>query len=567
MIDDCFRPSARISPRSGPALLLIGALVLGACGSSDVTSAEATVDSAEGDGEIAARPDSFAAQEPMSAETSMAQDQSADAATSGGTTTGLSGATSSTGATASGGSFSATGPAFSSGPALPQDVPAGGRGVIAESAGVNGFVATADDPLSTFAMDVDTASYTLARSWIESGQRPPTAAVRPEEFVNAFDYDDPSPKAGWGIATDVITTPWNAGTSLVRIGLSTPVLDPAARPDATLTFVVDTSGSMEGQPLQTVKDALLLLVKQLRPSDRIGIVEYGSQARLVLQPTPIAESDEIVGAITGLQTNGSTFAQAGLALGYQIARGSLTPNGVDVVVLASDGVANVGDTGPDGILATIGEGVDQGINLLALGVGNGTYNDTLMEQLANRGNGAVYYIQNQDDARRLFVDKLESTLVVVAKDSKVQVAFNEDTVRDYRLIGYENRDVADDDFRNDTVDAGEVGAGHQVTAIYEIVATGAAGGLGEVQVRWEDPDTGEVTETSAAIDGARAAGLDTNLGTAVVAAGLAELLRGSPHVDGLDLDRLIQIAEDADVPGELLALVRGAAKANPAPGR
>lgn len=532
------------------AAVLVGALVMVGCGSSDSANVDAEMSSGEGQLSVVEE----SAQAPMSAATSMAAENgAADAAmgstTNGGTTSGLSSA-SSVGAP----------------PPGPADLAGGSREVLAESAGINGFVATADDPQSTFAMDVDTASYTLARAWIESGQRPPTAAVRPEEFVNAFDYGDPEPQVGWGIATDTITTPWNAGTSLVRIGLSTPTLDPSARPDATLTFVVDTSGSMAGEPLQTVKDTLLLLTKQLRPSDRIGIVEYGSQARLLLQPTPVAESDEIVGAITGLVSNGSTYAEAGLALGYQIARQNLTPNGVDVVVLASDGVANVGETGPDGILATIGEGVDEGINLLALGVGNGTYNDTLMEQLSNRGNGATYYIQNQDDARRLFVDKLESTLVVVAKDSKVQVEFDPASVRDYRLVGYENRDVADDDFRNDTVDAGEVGAGHHVTAIYEVVTTGADGNLGEVRVRWEDPESGEVQETSATVDGTSRDVLDGDLGTAVVAAGFAELLRGSPHLDGLDLARLADIAEAAGVPVDLLDLIRSAAVANPAPG-
>lgn len=516
-------------------VVVVAAMTLAACGSSDDASTDTAVD------EVGQATRAESMNEAMDDE-AMADDAMTD---DGGTSAEAP-------ASQAGGSVSA------------EPLPTDRREVLAESAGINGFIDTREDRLSTFAMDVDEASFTLARSWLEGGQRPPTSSVRVEEFINAADYDYPAPDEGWGITSDTVVNPWNADTSLVRVGLSTPELDPADRPVATLTFVVDTSGSMSGQPLQTVKETLNVLVEQLEPTDRIGIVTYGDTATIRLQPTPAQEADVIFDVIGDLRTNGSTFAEAGLALGYEVARQNLTPNGVDVVVLVSDGVANVGATGPDEILATIGSGVDAGINLLAFGVGGGTYNDALMEQLSNRGNGSTYYVQDGRDAQRLFVDNLESTLVVAAVDSKVQVDFDPDVVREYRLLGYENRDIADTDFRNDTVDAGEVGAGHQVTAIYEVATTGAAGDLGTVSVRWEHPDTREVREVQARL-APRAASLSGGTGTAVAAAALGEILRGSPYLGSFDLAALSDLADAMDVPADLQAVIDLAVTANPAP--
>ncbi len=467
----------------------------------------------------------------------------------------------------------ATGVEAASGPDMPVPPvePQGdGRDVIARTSGVAPFVTSAEDALSTFAMDVDAASWTQTLAWLQSGQRPPSEIIRPEEFLNAFAYDYPDPDGGWGIHVDgVTTTPWNPDTALLRVGLNTAGIDPSERPDATLTFVVDTSGSMDGRPLDTVKDTLHLLLDQLRPTDRIALVEYGSQARQLLAPTPLSEGDDIRSAIDRLESNGSTYAEAGLELGYEIARAAMAPGRVNVVVLASDGVANVGATGPDAILETIRDGVDAGVNLLALGVSHDTaYNDHLMEQLANNGNGAVYYINSRAEAERLFVANLEATLVVAAAESKVQVEFDPAAVRQWRLIGYENRAVADEDFRDDTVDAGEVGAGHEVTALYELaLVPGADGALGEVRVRWEDPDTGVVDEVTAEVargdlvpDGA------TGFGTALNAAALAEVLRGSTHLGDFGLADLARTVEGFGAAPDLAGAIEGAALANPAPG-
>lgn len=408
--------------------------------------------------------------------------------------------------------------------------------------GIGPFVAAADDPLSTFALDVDTSSWTQTLRWLEQGERPPPSIVRPEEFLNWFDYGYQQPAEGWDSSVDgVLASPWNEQTALLRIGLATAGLDPADRPDATLTFVVDTSGSMAGTPLATVKEALSLLVRQLRPTDRIGLVEYGSRARTLLEPTGLAEADVVLDAIDGLQTNGSTNLVEGLQVGYELAQRNLTPGGIDAVVLASDGVANVGVTEPDGILSLIDGGVEAGIDLLALGVDERGYNDDLMEQLSNRGNGTTYYLRGPQDAERLFVDELEQTLVVAARDTKLQVAFDPATVSRYRLVGYDNRTVADEDFRDDTVDAGEVGVGHEVTAIYELElvdGTSGTNSLGRVQLRWEDPTEGRVREAARDVlvrdlrpDAA------TGFGTAVQAVALGEVLRGSPYVE-VSLDDL-----------------------------
>lgn len=435
--------------------------------------------------------------------------------------------------------------------------------------GISPFVVTSEDSLSTFALDVDTSSWTQTMQWLENGQRPPRDIVRPEEFLNWFDYGYEQPDEGWRSSIDgVIATPWNPETSLLRIGLTTAGLDPDERPDATLTFVVDTSGSMQGTPLDTVKQALTLLVEQLRPTDRIGLVEYGSRARTILEPTRLGEAEVVLDAIDALQSNGSTNVGEGLQVGYDLARRNLTPGGIDVVVLASDGVANVGTTDADGILGLIDEGVESGIDLLALGVDEQGYNDDLMESLSNRGNGTTYYLRSPQDAERLFVDELEQTLVVAARDSKVQVAFDADTVRRYRLVGYDNRAVADEDFRNDAVDAGEVGVGHEVTAVYEVeLVAGAAGNdvLGTLQLRWEDPFEGRVREAARDITvGELEPDAATGFGTAVQAVTLAEVLRGSPYVD-VSLPSLAAF-DDWGTSSEATDAIRMAAEALPAPG-
>lgn len=445
----------------------------------------------------------------------------------------------------------------------PPDEPAPSQTV--EPVTVSGFFETTVDNLSTFAMDVDTASYTHAQAWIDSGQLPPANTVRPEEFVNYFDYDYPAPDGdqAWGVHVDGGPAPWNSATQLVRIGLNTRQITAEERPDATLTFVVDVSGSMSDQPIATVKETLELLASRMRPTDRIGIVTYGSTASVLLPPTPLSESDSIAGAINALETGGSTYAEEGLRVGYEQARAHMTPNGINTVVLASDGVANVGATGPEAILETIREGVGAGITLLALGVGgNDGYNDHLMETLTNTGNGSSYFVTSREEAERLFVDQLEQTLVVVAKDSKVQVEFDPAAVTRWRLIGYDNRDVADEDFRNDAVDAGEVGAGHEVTALYEVeLAEQGPDSLGTVNVRWAHPKSGEVSEVTAPVTRAAVTSGDgPGLQTAVASVAFAEVLRGSPHVGDWTLANVAGLGDSAV--GDLVARAEAA---HPAP--
>ena len=364
--------------------------------------------------------------------------------------------------------------------------------------GVNPFIDTEDDHLSTFAMDVDTASYSVARRFVQDGNLPDPASVRVEEFVNYFDqaYDPPAEDA-FAIHLEGAPSPFGGERHwLMRVGLQGRVIPREARKDATLVFAIDVSGSMAREDrLELVKRSLRLLVNELRPADEVGIVIYGDRGSVLLKPTDGGESRAILRAIDRLQPGGSTYVEDGLRLAYEMASKRVRPGRITRVMLLSDGVGNVGRTGADSILGQIRSHVDEGVTLTTVGFGMGNYNDILMEQLANDGDGTYHYVDSLTEARRVFVDNLVGTLQNIARDAKVQVDFNPEVVRSYRLIGYENRDVADEDFRNDSVDAGEVGAGHSVTALYEVkLHDDADGALGTVFLRYEDPDTGEVTE-------------------------------------------------------------------------
>ena len=364
--------------------------------------------------------------------------------------------------------------------------------------GVNPFIDTEDDHLSTFAMDVDTASYTVARRFVQDGNLPDPDSVRVEEFVNYFDqaYDPPTEDA-FAIHLEGSPSPFGGERHwLLRVGLQGRVIPKEARKDATLVFAIDVSGSMAREDrLELVKRSLRLLVNELRPADEVGIVVYGDRGSVLLKPTDGGESRAILRAIDALQPGGSTYVEDGLRLAYEMASKRVRSGRITRVLLLSDGVGNVGRTGADSILAQIRSHVDKGVTLTTVGFGMGNYNDILMERLANDGDGTYHYVDSLTEARRVFVDNFVGTLQNIAKDAKVQVDFNPEVVRSYRLIGYENRDVADEDFRNDAVDAGEVGAGHSVTALYEVkLHDDADGALGTVFLRYEDPDTGEVTE-------------------------------------------------------------------------
>ena len=364
--------------------------------------------------------------------------------------------------------------------------------------GVNPFIDTEDDHLSTFAIDVDTASYTVARRFLFDGNMPHPDSVRVEEFINYFDqeYEPPADDA-FAIHVEGSPSPFGGEKHwMMRVGLQGKTVAEDDRQNATLIFAIDVSGSMGREDrLGLVKRSLKLLVDQLRPSDEVGIVIYGDRGSVLLEPTDGGEKSTILQAIDRLNPGGSTYVEEGLTLAYRMAAEQVQPGRIARVMLLSDGVGNVGRTGSDSILRQIRSYVDDGVTLTTVGFGMGNYNDILMEQLANDGDGTYHYVDTLTEARRVFVDNLVGTLQNIAKDTKIQVDFNPEVVRSYRLLGYENRAVKDEQFRDDTVDAGEVGAGHNVTALYEMkLHDDADGTLATVRVRYEDPDNGDVSE-------------------------------------------------------------------------
>ncbi|HET9233735.1 MAG TPA: von Willebrand factor type A domain-containing protein, partial [Candidatus Eisenbacteria bacterium] len=379
-----------------------------------------------------------------------------------------------------------------------------------EHYGVNPFIDPEDDKFSTFAVDVDNASYTLARSYLQRNALPPKDAVRVEEFVNAIRHDYAPPNAliagpQWGpsehgtfaIHLEAAPSPFGQGLVLFRVGLKGKEVLPEERKRANLTFVVDVSGSMQQENrLELVKRSLFYLLDQMNKSDRVALVVYGSNARVLLPSTSLRDRKTIEDAIVRLHPEGATNAEAGLRLGYQMADESFDQRAINRIILCSDGVANVGVTDAEGILGTIDRAARRGIALSTIGFGMGNYNDVLMEKLANQGDGNYYYVDELGEARRVFVENLTGTLQTIAKQTKIQVEFDPDAVRRYRLLGYENRDVADRDFRNNAVDAGEVGAGHEVTALFEMKLDKdmKRGSVATVRIRYEDPETGRVTE-------------------------------------------------------------------------
>lgn len=434
--------------------------------------------------------------------------------------------------------------------------------------GVNGFVTTAQDHLSTFAVDVDTGAYTLMRSYLNDNGLPPAEAVRVEELINYFDYHYAYPPATetFGITMDAAPSPFVAAPNhrMVRIGIQGYAIPASERKAVALTFVIDVSGSMDMENrLGLAKRSLNLLVEELRPTDAVAIVVYGSQARTILPMTSAADKATILDAIERLTPDGSTNAEEGLRMGYELAWRAYNPDAINRVVLVSDGVANVGQTGPDAILETIAQYAAQGITMTSVGVGMGNYNDVLMEQLADKGDGFYAYVDDIAEARRLFVEDLTSTLQTIAKDAKVQVDFNPTAVTSYRLVGYENRDVADNDFRNDDVDAGEIGAGHSVTALYEVVLQEGMqdnqANLATVSLRWQDLANGEVKEISHSLalsDMANSfADSAPSLQLAVTVAEYGEILRHSAAGADTTLDQVLTEAQRIDA---LLTATHGA---------
>lgn len=423
--------------------------------------------------------------------------------------------------------------------------------------GVNPYTDALEDRLSTFALDVDTASYSVARRYVMDGSLPPSDAVRVEEFVNYFDPGYPAPAdVAFGIYADGAPSPFHHdGTYFLRFGVQGYQVQEWQRVPATLTFVIDISGSMQRENrLELVKRSLELLVERLHSQDTVAIVVYGSDARIVMYPTPGSERQAILNAIYSLYTEGSTNAEAGLDLGYQLAMDAYRPGTSNRVVLCSDGVANVGATSPEAILNNVRGYVEEGVTLTTVGFGMGNFNDVLMEQLADNGDGHYAYVDNLDEAHKLFVEDLTSTLQVIARDAKVQVDFNPDVVAYYRLVGYENRAVADQDFRNDSVDAGELGAGHSATAIYAVqFRPGAEGRIATVQLRWQDPENYKVHEINGNLNTwdltADFQAASPHYRLTVLAAQYAEVLRGSPWAADISMTQIYNLA--ASLPQEI----------------
>lgn len=420
--------------------------------------------------------------------------------------------------------------------------------------GVNPYVDPRTDRDSTFGLDVDTASYAIARRFVDDGNLPDPNGIRVEEFVNSFDQGYASPDDGcFRISLDAAPVPFLPGDQvLLRVGIRARDVDDETRPDAALTFVIDTSGSMaDGNRLELVKQSLRLLVRSLSPQDSVAVVAFSTDARVVLPPTRARDDERILASIDELQPDNTTNVEAGLRLGYGLARESLVEGGINRVVLASDGVANVGLTDSASILGEIRHDSEAGIQLVSVGVGMGNYNDALLEQLADQGDGFYAYVNTLDEARTLFVEDLTGTLPTVALDARVQVEFDPSTVTAYRLIGFENRAIPDQDFRSDDVEAGAIEAGHEVTALYAVRPNDElrrGGRLATVLLRWKDPASGRALEiardvrTDAIATSFHLA--DPHLKLDAIVATTAEILRGSPWLEEESLSRVRHVADE-----------------------
>ncbi len=348
-----------------------------------------------------------------------------------------------------------------------------------EGEDVANIKAVANQPVSTFSVDVDTGAYANARRFLNKGRMPPATAVRTEEMINYFRYDYPLPSSKaqpFSVTTDMAKTPWNKDSRLLRVGLRGYDLNYKERPAANLVFLVDVSGSM-GSPnkLPLVKSSLNMLADQIRPQDRVSIVVYsGAVAKLL---SPCNKPEIIKQAVNSLNAGGSTAGGEGMKMAYATARANYRKGSVNRIMLATDGDFNVGITNKDELKSYVKKQREAGITLTSLGFGTGNYNEALMEQIANVGNGNYAYIDSAMEAQKVLKEEMSSTLFTIAKDVKIQIEFNPAYVSEYRLIGYENRLLAEEDFDNDAVDAGDIGASHQVTALYEVIPAGAKGWL------------------------------------------------------------------------------------------
>jgi Ca-activated chloride channel family protein len=460
----------------------------------------------------------------------------------------------------------------------------------------NAFKVARDAPVSTFSIDVDTASYAFVRAQLNRNVLPPPASVRTEELINYFPYAYEAPASAnepFRANVAVFPNPWAEGRKLIRVGVKGYALQQTNRPRANLVFLIDTSGSMEPQNrLPLVKQSLAMLVTQLQPEDRIAIVTYAGNAGTALEPTSVAEKAKILATIDRLGAGGSTAGAEGIRQAYALAEQNFDAGGVNRVILATDGDFNVGITNKDELKGFVERQREKGIFLSVLGVGMGNYNDAMAQTLAQNGNGVAAYIDTINEARKVLVEEASSTLFPIGKDVKIQIEFNPATVAEYRLIGYETRLLNRDDFANDKVDAGDVGSGQTVTALYDIVPVGGprvvddlrygaqapASGASSpaeyafVKIRYKLPRSDRSVLISTPVDRASEHGrfedapLDARFATSVAAFG--EILRGGKHTGQFGYDDVLRIASAArgDDPygyrSEFLQLVRAAKTAS-----
>ena len=424
----------------------------------------------------------------------------------------------------------------------------------------------AEDPVSTFSIDTDTASWAVIRSSLTHGTVPPEGAVRVEEMVNYFPYDYPAPQAGdhpFRASVSLFPTPWNAETRLLRIGLQGAKPAVQDRPPLNLVFLIDTSGSMEDpQKLPLLKQSFRLMLGQLAPEDRVAIVTYAGAAGLVLDPTAASDTARILAALDRLDAGGSTAGQAGLEQAYAVAEDMAADGRTGRILLATDGDFNVGLSDPEALKTYIAKKRDSGIYLSVLGFGRGNLDDATMQALAQNGNGTAAYIDTLSEAQKTLSDQLSGALFPIADDVKIQVEFNPATVAEYRLIGYETRALAREDFNNDKVDAGEIGAGHQVTALYEITPVGSAAQrtdalryaaspestgsdeLAFLKLRYKAPGTATSTLIETPVPATPVAP-DTDARFAAAIAGMGQLLSDPKYLGDWGWDQAIALANDA----------------------
>lgn len=448
----------------------------------------------------------------------------------------------------------------------------------------NGFKDVRHNPLSTFSIDVDKASYSNVRRFINMGQMPPVDAVRIEEMINYFSYDYPEPDGDhpFSVNTELSICPWNTDHQLLHIGLQGKKIDKENLPPSNIVFLVDVSGSMSSHnKLPLLKSAFRLLVKELRPEDRVAMVVYAGAAGLVLESTPGSNKTKILSSMEKLQAGGSTAGGAGIKLAYKVAEENFIKEGNNRIILATDGDFNIGQSSDASMERLIEEKREKGIFITVLGFGMGNYKDSKMETIADKGNGNYAYIDNIQEANKVFVSEFGGTLFTIAKDVKFQIEFNPARVKGYRLVGYENRLLNDEDFNDDTKDAGEMGAGHTVTALYELIPAGAdnevadidplkyqsdrrnadrierderekvadryAGELMTVKLRYKQPDGDRSTKIEIPVD-RKVQKFDRTSDNFRFAAAVAEygmILRSSEYLEEGSIDDVLKLARNA----------------------